>query len=254
MRDFVSGIAGSIHDSGQKLWCNMGDSRKASGYASWIALDAMSDRPDVVKEEGAFVIKWGKGDAQFYYETDWRRQVDILQNVKNYRVAFHSHTDLKIGERGVDSQGSPTAFEDVLWYSLCSFLLGRNENAYFFFKKPGLFDSSSHEAGAVALLRPAGILLFYNALNGGDPTVPPKAWSLGQALIDRRDLTTVLHRLDHPFLKPGLEWELKGFTDAAVVANGLVPFKGEWLLYYGGADRHIGLATCPDAAAKRGPK
>lgn len=110
--------------------------------------------------------------------------------------------------------------------------------------KPGLFDSGSHEAGAMALDLPEGILLFYNAGNGGDPTIPAQAWTLSQALIGRRDLTTVLHRLGRPFLRPELEWEVKGFTPAAVVANGLVPFKGEWLLYYGAADRHIGLATC----------
>jgi|GEM_PF-3138455 len=33
----------------------------------------------------------------------------------------------------------------------------------------------------------------------------------------------------------------------ATVANGLVYFKGEWLLYYDAADRHIGLATCRSA-------
>jgi predicted GH43/DUF377 family glycosyl hydrolase len=27
------------------------------------------------------------------------------------------------------------------------------------------------------------------------------------------------------------------------MANGMVPSKGEWFLYYGGAHRHIGLAT-----------
>jgi predicted GH43/DUF377 family glycosyl hydrolase len=40
------------------------------------------------------------------------------------------------------------------------------------------------------------------------------------------------------------DWELHGFTPPAVVANGLVYFRGEWLLYYGAADRRIGLAVC----------
>ncbi len=38
-------------------------------------------------------------------------------------------------------------------------------------------------------------------------------------------------------------WEKKGFTDDTTVANTLAPFKGEWRLYYGGADRVIGAAT-----------
>jgi len=94
-----------------------------------------------------------------------------------------------------------------------------------------------HEAGAIALLRDKDIVLMFNTMgycNG---------WTLGQALIDRNDLTTVLQYPNKPFLYPELEWEKKGFTDPAVVANTLVPFKGRWCLYYGGADRYIGLAV-----------
>jgi len=36
-------------------------------------------------------------------------------------------------------------------------------------------------------------------------------------------------------------------TGHTTVANGLVYFKGRWLLYYGAADRVIGLATCTRA-------
>jgi predicted GH43/DUF377 family glycosyl hydrolase len=68
-------------------------------------------------------------------------------------------------------------------------------------------------------------------------------WTLGQALIDRNDLTTVLKHPDQPFLYPELDWEKRGFTDFTTVANTVVPFKGRWLLYYGAADRHIGLAV-----------
>ena len=40
---------------------------------------------------------------------------------------------------------------------------------------------------------------------------PHRPGRLGQALIDRRDLTSVRHRLDRPFLRPEMEWEVKGF-------------------------------------------
>jgi len=30
------------------------------------------------------------------------------------------------------------------------------------------------------------------------------------------------------------------------VSNGLVPFKGKWRLYYGGADKVLGVATCEE--------
>ena len=70
---------------------------------------------------------------------------------------------------------------------------------------------------------------------------------LRQALIDRDDLRTVLNEQKEPFLYPEYDWERTGFTGHTTVANGLVPFNEQWLLYYGGADKVIGLATCPVA-------
>ena len=110
--------------------------------------------------------------------------------------------------------------------------------------RPGTWNGGAHESGAVALTRSDGILIMYNGCNAGDPAYPGRSWLLGQALLDGGDACSVLHELDRPFLYPEFDWELKGFTDAATVANTLVPFRGRWLLYYGAADRHIGLAEC----------
>ena len=96
----------------------------------------------------------------------------------------------------------------------------------------------SHEAGALALLREDGILLMFQG-----PHSSLGAWTLRQALIGRNDVTTVLKEQKQPFLYPEHDWEKKGFTGSTTVANGLVYFKGQWLLYYGAADRYIGLAT-----------
>lgn len=109
--------------------------------------------------------------------------------------------------------------------------------------RPGAWNGGAHEAGAVALTREDGILIMYNGLNAGDPAFPDRSWLLGQALLDRSDVTSVLKELDRPFLYPEFDWETKGFTGNATVANTLVPFKGQWLLYYGAADRHVALAV-----------
>lgn len=108
--------------------------------------------------------------------------------------------------------------------------------------RPEHFDSGCCEAGAVALLTDSGILLMYNAHNRSNPEYPRGWCGLGQALLDRTDPTRLLDRLDKPFLHAQFDWELKGFCSPALVANGLVFFKGQWLLYYGAADRRIGVA------------
>ena len=109
--------------------------------------------------------------------------------------------------------------------------------------RPGHFDSGCAEAGAIALLTDKGIVVMYNALNRADRNYP-RGWScLGQALMDKSDPTRLIDRLDKPFLHAEFEWELKGFCSPALVSNALVFFKGQWLLYYGAADRRIGLAS-----------
>ncbi|MCX6925066.1 MAG: glycoside hydrolase family 130 protein [Verrucomicrobia bacterium] len=102
-----------------------------------------------------------------------------------------------------------------------------------------VWPGGGREAGAIALLRKDGILLM---TQGAHTTLG--AWVLRQALIDRSDLRTVLKEQQEPFLYPEFDWEKNGFTGNTTVANALVPFKGKWWLYYGGADRVIGLATC----------
>jgi len=114
--------------------------------------------------------------------------------------------------------------------------------------RDGYFDSGAAEAGAIALLTDQGILVMYNGYNispdkGGDPSFL-EGWSgLGQVLLDTKNPVRMLKRMDKPFVHVVYDWEMSGFISNANVANGLVYFKGEWLLYYGAADRRIGLAV-----------
>jgi len=101
-----------------------------------------------------------------------------------------------------------------------------------------VWPGGGREAGAIALLRDDGVLLM---TQGGHPSLG--AWVLRQALVDRNDLKTVLKEPNEPFLWPQYEWERWGMTGDTTVANGLVPFKGSWMLCYGAADRVIGMAT-----------
>lgn len=115
--------------------------------------------------------------------------------------------------------------------------------------RPGYFDSWLVEAGAPAMLDERGILLLYNAGNSaanGDPTVPARTYTAGQALFDPRNPIRLLARTDKPFLQPTEPYERSGqYKEGTTFVEGLVRFHGSWLIYYGTADSRVAMAQSP---------
>lgn len=113
--------------------------------------------------------------------------------------------------------------------------------------RPGYFDSWLVEAGPPAILTDRGIVLLYNAGNSqryGDPSLPERVYTGGQALFDARNPVKLLDRTDTPFIRPTEPYEKTGqYVEGTTFVEGLVPFQGRWLLYYGTADSRVGVAT-----------
>ncbi len=126
--------------------------------------------------------------------------------------------------------------------------------------RPGYFDSWLVEAGPPPVLTERGIVVLYNAGNDqryGDSTVPNRAYTAGQALFDARDPVKLLDRMATPFLRPTEPYERSGqYKDGTTFVEGLVPFGGRWLLYYGTADSRVGVAVWEPPAGDpvRGPR
>jgi beta-1,2-mannosidase len=113
--------------------------------------------------------------------------------------------------------------------------------------RPGYFDSWLVEAGPPALLTERGIVVMYNAGNSGaygDPRLPAKVYTGGQALYDARNPVKLLARSDEPFIQPTEPYERTGqYVEGTTFLEGLVPFQGRWFLYYGTADSRVGVAV-----------
>jgi predicted GH43/DUF377 family glycosyl hydrolase len=113
--------------------------------------------------------------------------------------------------------------------------------------RPGYFDSWLVEAGPPALITPHGILVLYNAGNSGkvgDPSLPQRVYTGGQALFDARNPVKLIARADEPFIKPTEPYEKSGqYAEGTTFVEGLVPFNGRWYLYYGTADSRVGVAV-----------
>jgi len=113
--------------------------------------------------------------------------------------------------------------------------------------RPGHFDSWLVEAGPPALLTEHGIVVMYNAGNSetdGDPSLPGRIYTGGQALYDPRNPVKLLARADAPFIRPTEDYERTGqYPQGTTFVEGLVPFQGRWYLYYGTADTRVGVAV-----------
>jgi predicted GH43/DUF377 family glycosyl hydrolase len=120
----------------------------------------------------------------------------------------------------------------------------------------GRFDSLLTEPGPPAVLTEAGAVLIYNGANHprtGDPATPAFAYQPGQLLLDGADPSAVIARQSAPFLTIDPA-EAAGQVGNVCFAEGLVAWKGEWLLYVGLADSRLGVSVAPMAApATAGP-
>jgi predicted GH43/DUF377 family glycosyl hydrolase len=103
--------------------------------------------------------------------------------------------------------------------------------------RPGKFDSRVVEPGPPPILTADGIVLIYN---GADDKL---VYRTGIVVFDRNDPRKVLYRSEEPVFAPELEWEKVGQVPNVVFVEGLVADKDGYLLYYGAADKYIGVAT-----------
>lgn len=121
--------------------------------------------------------------------------------------------------------------------------------------RPGYFDSWLVEAGPPPILTEHGIVMLYNAGNSdayGDPTLPARVYTGGQALFDGRNPLKLIARLDEPFIRPTEPYEKTGqYKEGTTFVEALVPFKGRWYLYYGTADSRVGVAVWDPAIPRR---
>jgi len=111
--------------------------------------------------------------------------------------------------------------------------------------REGYFDSFLVEGGPPPIVTEEGILLIYNSSTAGIGYQGGRDWisyQPGFAVFDKDDPAKLLYRSDEPILRPTEYWEMYGKVNAVIFTNALVNFKGKWLLYYGGADKSIGVA------------
>jgi predicted GH43/DUF377 family glycosyl hydrolase len=112
--------------------------------------------------------------------------------------------------------------------------------------RKGKFDSDLVEPGPAAMQTDKGILLLYNSRNvpsKGDTSLREGTYSAAQILFDKNDPAKVIARADQYFITPEKPYEITGQVNEVCFIEGLVQYKGKWLLYYGTADSKIAVTV-----------
>lgn len=92
-------------------------------------------------------------------------------------------------------------------------------------------------AGPPPIQTEAGWLLIYHGVDDS------KVYRAGATLLDEKDPYKVIARFPYPILEPETEYEKYGDVNMVVFPEGLVQFDDILWVYYGAADKVIGLAT-----------
>jgi predicted GH43/DUF377 family glycosyl hydrolase len=107
------------------------------------------------------------------------------------------------------------------------------------FLKPrkNFFDSKLVEVGPPLIKIKDKLIMIYNSANND------LIYSPSFLVLDKKNPTKILYRYNKPILVPDEQFELFGKVNNVIFAEGLVKFKKIYFLYYGGADKCIGVAT-----------
>ncbi len=97
------------------------------------------------------------------------------------------------------------------------------------------FDLKLVEMGPCPIITKKGIFIIYNSSNGEE-------YNVGYAIFSKTNPEKLIERINKPVLSANQSWENYGKINYVVFAGGLVERDGEYYLYYGGADKSIGVA------------
>jgi len=202
--------------------------------------------PRVVFLEGRFYMTYTGYSAQgiqpFLAESEtllrWRRLGEALPEMGNKNHVLFPE---RFGHRYAMLHRRPPA----IWVAFSSDLKTWEDDTLLLPPRPHLWDSVRVGAAGPPLLTPKGWLLLYHGVDHGN------VYRLGVALLDREDPRRVLHRPEGFILQPEEVWEIRGDVPNVVFSCATVMVGEEVYVYYGGADRVIGLATAPLAALLR---
>lgn len=196
--------------------------------------------PRITEIDGVFYMAYTAYGANSFFPMfarstnliTWERLAPLERAENKDHVLFPK----KIGERFVTFHRRPPdiwiAFSDDLtnWTDHKIVVSPRPENDW---------DCKRVGAGGVPIWTEQGWLVIYHAYN------QEHVYRLGAMMLDLENPAKVINRPKPAIFEPRETWELKGDVPNVVFSGANPVVEGTVYVYYGGADRCIGLATIP---------
>ncbi|GHV03367.1 glycosidase [Clostridia bacterium] len=123
-----------------------------------------------------------------------------------------------------------------MWIAESDNLTCWGNHRHFMSVRDGMFDSGRIGAGCVPFLTDEGWLELYHG------ATKENRYCLGAVLTDKNDPAKILARSRVPFMEPTEEFERNGFFGNVVFSCGCIARGNDVDVYYGAADKAVGLA------------
>ncbi len=193
-----------------------------------------------LEDEGRFVMAYTAysplGITPMFAESTnlvtWRRLGALVKGEDN---KDHVLFPRQIGGRYVSFHRRPPA----IWIAYSDDLQSWGDFAEVMGPRPELWDSKRVGSGGVPIETEHGWLVIYHAYDFDH------VYRFGVCLLDLDDPTRVIARPEPFIMEPEETWELKGDVPNVIFSAANPVVDGTVYVYYGGADRLIGLATAP---------
>ncbi len=132
-----------------------------------------------------------------------------------------------------------------MWIAYSEDLVNWHDHKLLMRVQPGAWDCDRIGAGAPPIKTDRGWLEIYHGVDHR------RNYRLGAMLLDLDDPSKVLGRSTEPLLGPETDYEKYGLVPNVVFSCGVVEMNDQYYVYYGGADKVIGVATMSTSDMRR---
>jgi predicted GH43/DUF377 family glycosyl hydrolase len=157
----------------------------------------------------------------------WKKHGIILKNTKSAQIMQEPINDeyvMFVGDREIRIARSKNLKQ---W---------RVDKKAILLPRKNMFDSKLVETGPPPIIKGNRLIFIYNSADRAGIYHP------SYCILDKNNPSKILYRHNRPLASPETYFELYGKVNYVIFAEGLVEFKNKYLLYYGAADKSIGVA------------